>query len=152
MTKNNFLHWTNNKNPPIDKFVEMFGVPKVILIKGTYTYPLNDFDGKYAVSNYSFGIPITSKKQGDDIVKVINGDHFNEIIQATKWNSGFTDHNMFKYFKPDFYKYFLDKQPAGLKIKQFITKKYREKHNVTKKSKGGRKKTVKNRSFFYPFV
>ena len=95
------LYWTD------DNKKGHFGVPKVILIKGTYIYPLNDFEGKYGMSNYSFGIPITSKKEGDDIVKALNTDKFIEIIKATKWQSGFTDHNMFKYFKPEFYKQFL---------------------------------------------
>jgi hypothetical protein len=61
------------------------------------------------MSNYSFGIPISSKKEGDDIVEAINSDKFNRLISATKWSSGFTDHNMFKYFRPDFYKQFLGK-------------------------------------------
>ena len=38
-----------------------------------------------------------------------------EIIKATKWSSGFTDHNMFKYFKPDFYKHFLEKKTRTTK-------------------------------------
>ena len=96
------IYWTNEKKGN-------FGVPKVILIKGTYIYPLNDYEGEYGMTNYSFGIPIKSKKEGDDIVKALNTKEFLEIISATKWQSGFTDHNMFKYFKPDFYKHFLGK-------------------------------------------
>ena len=96
------IYWTNEKKGH-------FGVPKVILIKGTYIYPLNDYEGEYGMTNYSFGIPIKSKKEGDDIVKALNTKEFLEIISATKWQSGFTDHNMFKYFKPDFYKHFLGK-------------------------------------------
>ena len=87
----------------------MFGIPKVILVKGLYTYPYNDYKGEYGMSNYSFGIPIKSKKEGDCIVEAINTDNFADIIKATKWSSGFTDHNMFKYFQPDFYKDFLGK-------------------------------------------
>ena len=86
------------------------------------------------MSNYSFGIPITSKKQGDDIVKAINSEGFNRLISATKWSSGFTDHNMFKYFKPDFYKYFLkDKQSTKI---QAVTR-GRQQRNKTKKIKAG---------------
>ena len=84
-----------------------FGEKKVILGKGLYPYPYNDYKGEYGMSNYSFGIPITSKKEGDDIVNAINTDEFGEIIKSTKWSSGFTDHNMFTYFKPDFYKQFI---------------------------------------------
>ena len=92
--------WSNtNKNGH-------FGEKKVILGKGLYPYPYNDYNGDYGMSNYSFGIPISSKKEGDDIVNAINSKGFKRLISATKWNSGFTNHNIFKYFKPDFYKHF----------------------------------------------
>ena len=95
--------WSNtNKNGH-------FGEKKVILGKGLYPYPYNDYNGDYGMSNYSFGIPITSKKEGDDIVEAINSEGFKRLISATKWSSGFTDHNMFKYFRPDFYKDFIGK-------------------------------------------
>jgi hypothetical protein len=71
---------------------------------------VNDYDGKYGMSLLTFGIPITSKKQGDDIVKAINSNEFKEIIKATKWTAFQTDWRMFKYFKPDFYKQFLPGQ------------------------------------------
>ena len=145
-------YWSSTKDSIGKSYVEMFGIPKVILIKGLYTYPYNDYDGTYGMSNYSFGIPITSKKQGDDIVKAINTDAFGEILKATKWSSGFTDHNMFKYFKPDFYKYFLDgrvsvggtitaKHAYAVKPKKSTSKKTNKQHSVcgrkTKKQKFG---------------
>ena len=105
----NIFYWTNAKEVTGKKFVNMF-VPKVILIKGVYAYPLNDYKGQYGMSNYSFGLPISSKKEGDDIVKAINSEGFKRLIRATKWSSNFTDHNMFKYFKPDFYKSFLNEK------------------------------------------
>lgn len=84
-----------------------FGISKVILGLGRNQYPVNDYDGKYGMSLLTFGIPITSKKQGDDIVKAVNSNEFKEIIKATKWTAFQTDWRMFKYFKPDFYKHFL---------------------------------------------
>jgi len=73
------------------------------------------------MSQITFGIPITSKKQGDEIVKAINTDAFKEIIKATKWGAFQTDWRMFKYFKPDFYKYFLQKPQKSRKIAKVIT-------------------------------
>ena len=67
-------------------------------------YPHNDFDGKYGMSQLTFGIPIKSKKQGDDIIQAINSPNFQEILQATKWSSFQTDYRMFYYFDPNFYK------------------------------------------------
>jgi len=89
-----------------------FGVPKVILSFGRHQYShheQNDYEGKYGMSQITFGIPIKSKKEGDDILKAINTDEFKEIIKATKWGAFQTDWRMFKYFKPDFYKHFLGK-------------------------------------------
>ena len=86
-----------------------FGEPKVILNfnEKQYNYlEQNDFEGKYGMSLLSFGIPITSKKQGADILKAINSDKFKEIIKATKWGIFQTDYRMFRYFKKDFYKDF----------------------------------------------
>ena len=110
----NIVYWTNTKEPIGNKFVPMFGIPKVILIKGLYSYPYNDYKGEYAMSNYSYGIPIHSKKEGDRIVKAMNSEEFKNLLKSTKWSSRFTDHTMFTYFKPDFYKYFLSKATVGL--------------------------------------
>jgi hypothetical protein len=151
-----------------------FDVPKVLLNFNRHQYPVNDFNGKYGMSQITFGIPITSKKQGDDIVKAINTDEFKEIIKATKWGAFQTDWRMFKYFKPDFYKYFLKENNATKiqalvrghqqrakteKLKNTVTKvhsktrggrKQRKKLNATKTApKGGNRTTRKNkRSFF----
>lgn len=125
----NIFYWTNAKEITGKKFVNMF-VPKVILIKGVYVYPLNDYKGEYGMSNYSFGLPISSKKEGDDIVKAINSDGFKRLISATKWSSNFTDHNMFRYFKQDFYKFFLKKKDNKTK-RQYGNKS----KNKTKKRK-----------------
>lgn len=62
-----------------------FGIPKVILSFNEKQYPINDYKGEYGMSQITFGIPISSKKEGDDIVKAINSDKFKEIIKATKW-------------------------------------------------------------------
>ena len=84
-----------------------FGVPKVILNfnRHQYSHPeQNDWEGKYGMSQISFGIPISSKEEGDMILKAINTDEFKTIIKATKWGSFQTDYRMFKYFKKDFWK------------------------------------------------
>lgn len=143
----NIFYWSNAKEVTGKNFVNMF-VPKVILIKGVYAYPLNDYKGQYGMSNYSFGIPITSKKEGDDIVKAINSEEFKRLISATKWSSNFTDHNMFKYFKPDFYKYFLNNKDAK-KIQQ-LARVHRQSKKTKRQTikKGGKTKTLKNKSLF----
>jgi len=117
-----------------DKTKGHFGIPKVLLNFNEVQYPVNDYEGKYGMSELTFGIPISSKKQGDEMVRAINTPEFKEIVKATKWTTFQTDRHMFKYFKPDFYKYFLDKTTAATKI-QAVTrgKQTRKKHNTTKK-------------------
>jgi hypothetical protein len=96
-----------------------FNIPKVIINGGRYPYPFNDYDGKYAMTQNLFAIPITSKKQGDDIVKAINTHEFNTILQATKWSTFAIDYKLFTHFKSDFYKSFLKK---GRKTRKNITR------------------------------
>jgi hypothetical protein len=154
-----------------DKTKGHFGVSKVLLNFNRHQYPVNDYEGKYGMSQITFGIPITSKKQGDDIVNAINTDAFKNIIKATKWGAFQTDWRMFKYFKPDFYKQFLkDKQSTKIqsltrghqqrnktkKIKSGIVKiqaitrghQQRKKTKNQNNKKGGKKKTLKNSSIF----
>ena len=157
-----------------DKTKGHFGVSKVLLNFNRHQYPVNDYNGKYGMSQITFGIPITSKKQGDDIVKAMNTDAFKEIIKATKWGAFQTDWRMFKYFKPDFYKYFLKGENATKiqslsrghqqrkktkKLKESVLKiqsltrghQQRKKTQVLKSNqKGGKRKTrkYKKRTFF----
>jgi hypothetical protein len=91
-----------------------FGIPKVILTLGRYLRPLNDFDGKYGMTNNAFGIEISSRKEGDLISAAINTSKFKEIVKATKWNNFQTDWRFFKYLKKDFWKHFVDENGKEL--------------------------------------
>ena len=125
-----------------------FGIPKVLLNLNRNQYPVNDYDGEYGMSELTFGIPISSKKQGNDIIKAINTDEFKEIIKATKWGAFQTNFKMFKYFKPNFYKHFLkDTYKTNKKktTKKKNTKKKNSKKKTTKK-KTNKKKTNKKKT------
>ena len=82
-----------------------------------------------------FGIPITSEKQGDNIVKAINSNSFSEILKASKWGQYQIDYKMFKYFKPDFYKQFLNEKPVKVELI--------EEDSSTSSKSGGKSKTKK---------
>lgn len=125
-----------------------YGIPKVILSMNEkqYSHPeQNDYEGKYGMSQISFGIPIKSKKEGDLILRAIDTPKFNKIIAATKWGAYQTDWRMFKYFKKDFYKYFLDKSPPPPEVKGAQTKKKKNRHksvrHKTKRQQHKRHKT-----------
>jgi len=81
-----------------------YGRPKIILNMNEKQYPINDFQGKYGMSQLSFGLPIRSEAEGDRIIRYINSEPFQRILEATKWGSFQTDYRMFKYFRPDFWK------------------------------------------------
>lgn len=90
-----------------------FGVPKVILSVGRNQYPYNDFKGEYGLSDSVFGIPIQSNEEGEQIVQAINSDMFKNILKATKWGTYQTEHRMFKYIRPDFWKQFVRPTTGG---------------------------------------
>ena len=92
-------------------------VPKVLLNFNENQYPYNDFEGKYGMSQLTFGIPIHSKKEGDRIVEAICSPAFREILKSTKWGAFQTDYRMFKYFRPDFYLEYTEK-PASNKTRK----------------------------------
>jgi hypothetical protein len=123
-----------------DNTKNFFGMPKVIVSVGRYPFPYNDYKGEYGLSQGGFGIPISSKKQGDDIVKAINSDEFQDILKSTKWGAFQIDYRMFKYFKPDFYKYFLN---SKISSKKSTTVKY---ESADKPKKSTAKKTQKYHS------
>jgi len=81
---------------------KQFGIPKVILNFNEKQYPVNDYTGKYGMSQLSFGIPIRNKTEGEQMVKCIETPVFQEVLKATKWGSFQTDYRMFKYFRKDF--------------------------------------------------
>ena len=109
------------------------------------------------MSQITFGIPITSKKQGDDIVKAINTDAFKEVIKSTKWGAFQTDWRMFKYFKPDFYKYFLKgetppSKSTTIKYESADTPKKTTGKKTKKHHSAGGRKTRKQKSGFMRFL
>jgi len=125
-----------------------FRVQKFILNKGRYQYSYeeqNDYNGNYGMSQTSFGIPIKSKKEGAEILKVVQSDAFKKIIAATKWGVFNTDYKMFKYFKKDFYKHPMFKQKTPSKTRS--NSKSNSPDNKTKKSNNAGKvinrKTIK---------
>ena len=87
-----------------DNDVTHYSVAKVLLNQNELQYPYNDYEGKYGMSQLTFGIAISSKKQGDEIVKFLNSDKGKRLIAATKWNTFYTDYSMFKSFRKDWYK------------------------------------------------
>ena len=88
------LRWSNTNEKG------HYGVPKIILNSNGVQYShkeQNDWEGKYGMTQLSFGIPIASKEEGDMILRGIQSDKFKTLIKATKWGIFQTDHRMFRY-------------------------------------------------------
>lgn len=105
---NPVVHTINQKGIGIKYFKDKktdihFGVPKVLLNQNELQYPVNDFEGKYGMSQLTFGISIKTKEEGDKIVEFLDSDKGKRIIAATKWNTFYTDYNMFADFNKDWY-------------------------------------------------
>jgi Eco57I restriction-modification methylase len=84
-----------------------FGVPKVICSGERYLYTLNDFAGKYGINSHSFGIPISSYEEGEEVMRALNSEKFKEIMKATKWSNYQTEVKFIKSLKKDFWKQFI---------------------------------------------
>lgn len=86
-----------------------FGISKIILNLNEKQYNhliQNDYQGKYGMSQLSFGLPIRSRQQGLQILKAIQSEKFQTIIASCKWNSFQTSQKLFRYFIPSFYKHY----------------------------------------------
>jgi hypothetical protein len=74
-----------------------FGVSKVIVSMGTGKAIL-DWEGQYGMCEISFGIPISSKEEGEKLVDYFSTEYFQNILQAIKWKLVQIDYKTFSYF------------------------------------------------------
>ena len=85
-----------------------FGVSKVIIGETGMENAINDFEGKYGMTQDSFGIVIDNKQDGDDIIKILNKPIFIDLIRTScSWSNFRIDYRLFKEFKKDFWKSFM---------------------------------------------
>jgi len=113
------IKYSDAKNP------EHIGIKKILLNFNEKQYPYVDYEGKYGMSQLTFGIPISSKIQGQQIKAVILSPRFQEILDATKWGAFQTDYRMFKYFDPLFYTKMAKKKTVKQKTVERRTRKNR---------------------------
>jgi hypothetical protein len=82
---------------------------KKIIVNGTLIARVyNDYKAEYAFTDNCFAIKIKNENEGNLLCKAMNTKKFKEVIRSTKWSNFRTDWRMFKYFKKDFWKYFVD--------------------------------------------
>jgi hypothetical protein len=115
-----------------------FGVSKVIIGETGMDNAINDWEGKYGMTQDSFGILINSKEEGEKILKVIKSEEFKKLIKiACSWSNFRIDWRLFLNFKKDFYKYFIENKV----IKRSILKKVEK--NIDTDSEEEKPKIIK---------
>lgn len=92
--------------------------PKVILNVNEKQYPVNDWRGKYGMSQLSFGIPISTRREGERWLAFMHSPVFQDLLRATKWGSFQTDHRMFSYFRRDLWRLKAEAEDGGTKKKR----------------------------------
>jgi hypothetical protein len=85
-----------------------FNIPKIIIGDGGHIYPIEDLHGKYGLSPHAIGFTVNSKIHAKRILNTFKSEKFKKMIWMAKWGNFATDYRMFKYFKKDFWKYFVD--------------------------------------------
>ena len=85
-----------------------FKIPKVIIGETGIENAINDYDGKYGMTQDSFGILINDKNEGEKILKAIKSLNFiNFIKKSCSWSNFRIDYRLFKNLKKDFWKEFI---------------------------------------------
>jgi len=97
----NFYYSSTNNNGH-------FNVPKVIWSNGLGTYPVVDEDGKYGLTQFSYGI-IDSQDKLKSIEYAMNSKLFLELFTYCKFTNNKYDYKVISTFKKDFYVGFLPK-------------------------------------------
>jgi hypothetical protein len=83
-----------------------FGIPKILINKVMKCYTALDFEGKFAMTQNVVGIPISSKEEGELMIKAIDSQRFQQLLESTKAGR-YLDYRIFKCFKKDFWKEFI---------------------------------------------
>ena len=86
-----------------------FGIMKIIIGETGFDNAINDYEGKYGMTQDSFGIIISSKEEGENMLNFIKSLKFKKIIKDSCSLSNYRiDWRLFINFKKTFYKLILD--------------------------------------------
>ena len=81
-----------------------FGISKVIFGQTNTKNPILDINGIYAMSEHSMAIQIDNKEEGEQIIKTLQSDTFQGILNSCLWSNFMIDWRLFTYFKKQFWK------------------------------------------------
>lgn len=108
---NKVIHTINKKGPVFrysDRNRGHYGVRKVIVNETGRSYPFNDYEGNYAMSQETFGIVVETPEEAELVTKAISSEKFyNNVTCSTRWSNFRLDYKMLKHFRKDFWKEFV---------------------------------------------
>jgi hypothetical protein len=84
-----------------------FGISKVIFGDSGIHTPVNDFEGKYGMTQHSMGIQTTSIVEGNEILIAIQSKKFLSIIHSCSYSTYAIEWTLFNEFKKDFWREFV---------------------------------------------
>lgn len=86
-----------------------FNIPKVIIGETGMDNAINDYKGKYGMTQDSFGIIIKNKKEGEKIINAIKTDKFKNLIKKScSWSNFRIDWRLFKDLNKNFWEEFIN--------------------------------------------
>ena len=89
-----------------------FGISKVIFGEAGINDVIVDINGIYGLTNGGIGIKIDDLETGNNIKKALTSNKFNNILNSCLFSSYRIDWNIFKEFKKDFWKEFINDEPV----------------------------------------
>jgi hypothetical protein len=88
-----------------------YGIPKVIFGDSGIHNCIIDIKGEYGLTQHAIGIAINNNlEESINIKKALESNKFKDILLSCSWSNYQIDWNLFKYFKKDFWKEFIDEE------------------------------------------
>lgn len=95
-----------------------FGVPKVIFGEGGINNVIIDINGEYGLTNGAIGIKINNLIEGENYKKALESDKFDKFLKCCLFSIYRVDWNIFKDFKKDFWKEYINDETPLLSHKE----------------------------------
>jgi hypothetical protein len=83
-----------------------FDIPKVIWSNGLGTYPIIDEDGRYGLTQFSYGITDDIENL-ENIKKSMESERFIKMMEYSKFTNNKYDYKVIRTFRKDFWKEFI---------------------------------------------
>ena len=87
---------------------DMGGFVSGVIISNSGKDFYNDFSAEFGIGKGVFKIKVSSKEEGDEMIKALKSKRFQKILNSVMWNGWQIDYRFFKLLKKDFWKAFIN--------------------------------------------